>query len=142
MDKMNKKIIITSGYFNPLHVGHLECMRLAKGLGDHLIVIVNNDEQVKLKGSKFFMNENDRALIVSQICWVDSVLLSKDYKTGSVCNTLEYLGELYKDCDLVFAKGGDRYASEIPEATVCKAFNIKIVDGLGAKIRNSSEILE
>ena len=58
------KTVATSGYFDPLHVGHLECLELAKQLGDKLIVIVNSDLQAKLKKGKSFMNQEDRMKII------------------------------------------------------------------------------
>ena len=61
---MKNKAIIVSGYFNPLHKGHIEYFNIAKSLGDKLIVIVNNDHQRKIKGSKEFMLEDERLLIV------------------------------------------------------------------------------
>ena len=57
---MKKRLIIVSGYFNPLHAGHIEYFTLAKKFGDHLLVIVNNDTQRKLKGSKEFMLEKNK----------------------------------------------------------------------------------
>ena len=45
-----KKLVIASGYFNPLHKGHIEYLKRSKELGNSLIVIVNNDVQVGLKG--------------------------------------------------------------------------------------------
>ena len=57
------KTVAVSGYFNPVHVGHIRLFEEAKKLGDKLIVIVNNDEQVRLKGSALFMNEKDRVKI-------------------------------------------------------------------------------
>ena len=36
-----RKVVVFSGYFDPLHVGHLEGLELAKKLGDKLVVIVN-----------------------------------------------------------------------------------------------------
>ena len=124
--------IVTSGYFDPLHVGHIECLELAKELGDELIVIVNSDYQTKLKKGKSFMSEQDRMKIVSSLKCVDKVFLSID-KDKSICESLRYLNPD------IFAKGGDRTSDEIPEAVVCKEMNIKIVDGLGKKIRSSSE---
>ena len=127
------KIVATSGYFDPLHVGHLECLELAKNLGDKLIVIVNSDLQATLKKGKSFMNEKDRLKIVSALKCVDEVFLSID-KDKSQCESLRYLKPT------IFAKGGDRTSKEIPESKVCKELNIKIIDGLGAKIRSSSEL--
>ena len=127
------KVVVTSGYFDPLHVGHIECLELAKQLGGKLIVIVNNDLQAKLKKGKSFMAEEDRMKIVSSLKCVDEVFLSID-KDKTQCKTLSYLKPD------IFAKGGDRMSSEIPESKVCKNLGIQIVDGLGKKIRSSSKL--
>ena len=131
---MNKKnTVAVSGYFDPIHVGHLEYLELAKKIGDYLIVIVNNDFQVSLKKGKSFMNENDRVEIVSAIRCVDEVFLSID-EDSSVCKSLEHIKPD------IFANGGDRKLDEIPETKVMKKYNIKMVDGLGKKIRSSSDL--
>ena len=65
------KLVIASGYFNPLHRGHVSYLEEAKKLGDKLFVIVNNDIQVKLKGSKEFLDANERELIVKALRVVD-----------------------------------------------------------------------
>ena len=127
------KVVATSGYFDPLHVGHLECLELAKQLGDKLIVIVNSDLQAKLKKGKPFMKEEDRMKIVSALKCVDEVFLSID-KDKTQCESLKYLKPD------IFAKGGDRMSDEIPESKVCKELNIEIIDGLGQKIRSSSKL--
>ncbi|MAR30587.1 MAG: cytidyltransferase [Candidatus Marinimicrobia bacterium] len=127
------KIVATSGYFDPLHVGHLECLELAKQLGDKLIVIVNSDLQAKLKKGKSFMSESDRMKIVSALKCVDEVFLSID-KDKTQCKSLEYLKPN------IFAKGGDRLSNEIPESKTCHELGIEIIDGLGDKIRSSSDI--
>ena len=131
--KQDLIIVTTSGYFDPLHVGHLECLEMAKELGDRLIVIVNSDLQAKLKKGKSFMNENDRMKIVSALKCVDHVFLSID-KDKSQCESLRHI---QPD---IFAKGGDRMSDEIPESKVCKELGIDIVDGLGKKIRSSSDL--
>ena len=82
-----KKVAI-SGYFDPIHVGHLEYIELSKKLGDYLIVIVNNNKQCRLKKGKPFMDEKDRLTIVSSIKWVDEVFLSID-DDKTVCKSLE-----------------------------------------------------
>ena len=127
------KVVATSGYFDPLHVGHLECLEMAKKLGDKLIVIVNSDLQATLKKGKSFMNEQDRLKIVSALKCVDEVFLSID-KDKTQCESLRHLNPT------IFAKGGDRTSKEIPEAKVCKELDIQIIDGLGAKIRSSSKL--
>ena len=129
----NKIRVALSGYFDPIHIGHLEYLRMAKELGDSLVVIVNNNYQCKLKKGKHFMDENDRVEIVKALRFVDEVFLSVD-KDRTVCKSLE---EIKPD---VFANGGDRATSEVPETPVCKKFNIKMVDGLGDKIRSSSSL--
>ena len=135
------KIVITSGYFDPIHVGHLECLELARELGDKLVVIVNNDHQAALKKGRAFMPVQDRVKIVSALRCVDDVFLAID-TDASVCNSIEgvYNEHSSIDNEFIFAKGGDRMSSEIPEAQLCKRLNIKIVDGLGAKIRSSSDL--
>ena len=127
------KIVATSGYFDPLHIGHIECLELAKQLGDKLIVIVNNDLQAKLKKGKSFMKEEDRMRIVSALRCVDHVFLSID-KDKSQCESLRHINPD------IFAKGGDRMSNEIPESEVCKELGIQVIDGLGEKIRSSSDL--
>ena len=107
------KIVATSGYFDPLHIGHLECLELSKQLGDKLIVIVNSDLQAKLKKGKSFMKQKDRMKIISALKCVDEVFLSID-KDKSQCESLKYLKPD------IFAKGGDRMSDEIPEEKVCR----------------------
>jgi rfaE bifunctional protein nucleotidyltransferase chain/domain len=128
------KIVACSGYFNPLHKGHVEYLEKAKTLGDRLVVIVNSDYQRALKGSKEFMGEEERMMIVKALRCVDEVFLSVD-KDGTVCESIR---AVKPD---IFAKGGDRFSSEIPEAQVCRELGIEMVDGLGNKIQSSSWLL-
>ena len=125
-------VVSVSGYFDPLHVGHIEYFELSKKLGDKLIVIINNDIQAKLKKGKSFMNEKDRAKIISSLVCVDEVFISIDNDTTQ-CKSLEFLKPN------IFTNGGDRNNDEIPEANICKKLNIQIIDGLGKKIRSSSD---
>lgn len=129
------KIVCASGYFNPLHKGHVEYLEKARELGDYLIVIVNSDEQRKLKGSKEFMHQDERMAIVGALRCVDEVFLSID-KDGTVCESIRAIKPH------VFAKGGDRFVGEIPEVKVCNELGIQIVDSLGEKIQSSSWLLK
>ena len=132
--KNNGKVkIAVSGYFDPIHVGHLEYLKTAKSLGDILVVIVNNNHQCVLKKGKFFMDENDRLEIVKAIKYVDEVVLSVD-QDKTVCKSLELIRPN------IFANGGDRSTDEVPETSVCKKYKIEMVDGLGEKIRSSSSL--
>ncbi len=133
--KKKPKVVAVSGYFNPLHVGHLEMMERAKKLGDKLVAIVNNDAQVKLKGSVPFMSQADRMKIVAALRWVDKVVLSVD-KDKTVCKSL---AKVRPD---VFANGGDRKSlNDVPEFGICQKLGIQMVDGLGRKIRASSKLI-
>lgn len=130
------KIIINSGYFDPIHEGHIECMYLAKELGNKLVIILNNDAQAVLKKGKPFMNQIVREKIVSALKPVDDVFVSID-NDSSVCKSIRAVFEKYKGNEIIFAKGGDRFFNEIPEQKVCDELGIKIVDGLGAKVNSS-----
>jgi len=126
-------IVAASGYFDPVHIGHIEYLTLAKSLGDKLIVIVNNEVQTIAKKGAEFMPLKERVEIIKALRCVDEVVISID-TDASVCKTLELIKPN------IFAKGGDRYTYEIPETPICQKLGIKIVDGLGAKIQSSSEL--
>ncbi|MDA9106644.1 adenylyltransferase/cytidyltransferase family protein [Flavobacteriaceae bacterium] len=127
------KTVAVSGYFDPIHVGHLEYLKLSKELGDRLVVIVNNNHQCVLKKGKPFMDEKDRVEIVKSLKVVDEVFLSIDMDK-TVCASLE---SIKPD---IFANGGDRSTEEVPESVICKKHNIQMTDGLGDKIRSSSDL--
>ncbi len=133
-------------YANPLHPGHIECLELSKERADELIVIVNSDHQAKLKrGTESFQDERFRMRVVAALKPVDRVVLATD-KDDSVCETLyALLTELKARPDvgeIIFTKGGDRFADEIPERAVLDAHGVKIVDGLGKKTHNSSSYVK
>ena len=129
------KIIVASGYFDPIHIGHIELLKKAKELGDKLIVIINNDGQTILKKGFAFMPHKERAKIITELACVDEVFISID-KDRTVCKSLAHLKPD------IFAKGGDRTSDEIPEAKTCKEHNIQIIDRLGEKIQSSSDLIK
>tara|TARA_B100000287_G_C20601080_1_gene768117 strand:+ start:737 stop:1156 length:420 start_codon:yes stop_codon:yes gene_type:complete len=138
---MKSGIIIVSGYFNPLHKGHIELFHKAKEKANMLFIIVNNDKQRILKGSKKFMNQEERMLILKELSITDEIFLSED-KDLTVCKTLEKLYDKYSsNHKLYFANGGDQNNDFIPESKICKKLGIKLIDGLGSKIQSSSWIL-
>ena len=139
---MIKTAVIVSGYFNPIHKGHLEYFTQAKLNGDFLFVIINSDRQRLLKGSKEFQDEQERLLIISSLKIVDKTILSID-TDRTVCETLRKIhadfGEKY---NLIFANGGDQNNKVIPEKKICNELKIKLIDGLGDKIQSSSWLLK
>lgn len=141
-----KRVIIVSGYFNPLHIGHIEYFSKARACGDELCVIVNNDVQRALKGSKPFMNEEERLCIVSNLRLVDYCILSVD-TDRTVCETIREIHNSYAPLwsdkiQLYFANGGDQTNETIPEREVCEELGIMLVDNLGDKIQSSSWLLK
>lgn len=139
---MKQKAIIVSGYFNPLHKGHLELFQKAKAKGDMLWVIVNSDFQRELKGSKPFMEENERFTIIKAIRYVDKAIISLD-KDKTQCATLAFLAnDQNKNFELYFANGGDQNNDSIPEVSICKKLGIGLIENLGDKIQSSSWLLK
>ena len=131
----NKKVVVVSGYFNPVHSGHLDLFFAAKALGDELVVILNSDEQVKIKGSNPFMDEQERARIVGAFKPVDRVFLSID-KDKTVCESLR---AVHPD---IFANGGDRKGeNDIPELVVCRELGIEMIFNVGGGKTQSSSWL-
>jgi cytidyltransferase-like protein len=132
-----KKIVVASGYFNPLHVGHVEYLEKSKEIGGDncvLVVIVNNDNQTRLKKGKVLISAKDRIKVVRAMECVDLVVESID-EDRTVCKTL---AALHPD---IFTNGGDQSNDSIPEAEVCKRLGIEMIDGLGAKVESSSDIV-
>ena len=131
----SKRIILTSGYYNPIHAGHIECLEMSKSHGDILVVIVNNDAQAILKKGKSFMPEKERMIIVNALRCVDYVFLSID-TDATVCKSLALIKPN------VFTKGGDRFSLEVPEARICFDMGIVLMDGMGSKIQSSSKLIQ
>jgi glycerol-3-phosphate cytidylyltransferase/D-beta-D-heptose 7-phosphate kinase/D-beta-D-heptose 1-phosphate adenosyltransferase len=127
--------VIVSGYFNPLHGGHLDMIEAAQELGDELIVVVNNDKQQILKKGKIILDEENRSRLMRALRGVDEVILSIDEDPTQI-RTLEMIAKKYAQDELVFANGGDRDSERvIPETEVCNRFGIKTVFGVGTHVR-------
>ncbi|MDG2146827.1 MAG: adenylyltransferase/cytidyltransferase family protein [Flavobacteriaceae bacterium] len=137
-----KKAIIVSGYFNPLHKGHIDYFKSAKGKADFLIVILNNDRQRALKRSKEFMLEDERAIILRELRVIDEVFISVD-TDKTVCKSIEKVNSIFsKKFKLFFGNGGDQNNKTSPEVPVCNRLGIELIDGLGSKIQSSSWLLK
>lgn len=129
------KVVIISGYFNPLHGGHLDMIEAAKKMGDRLVVVVNNDKQQLLKKGKIILDEDNRVRLIRALRDVDEAFLSIDEDPTQI-ETLKQLAHNYHGEELIFANGGDRHGErEIPETAVCKENNIALVFGVGTDVR-------
>jgi D-beta-D-heptose 7-phosphate kinase/D-beta-D-heptose 1-phosphate adenosyltransferase len=139
-----KTLVIASGYFNPVHKGHIDYLTQSKELGDKLFVIVNNDQQREMKGSKEFMNEDERKLVIDTLKPVDWAVVSIDKDNRQVDKSIEMIHMLYKDEfeNFIFTNGGDQTEQTIAEDVICRKLGIKMVFGLGDKIQSSSWLLK
>jgi cytidyltransferase-like protein len=140
------RVVVISGFFNPLHIGHIDYISAARNLGDFLIVIVNSDEQVKTKGSIPFMNEDDRLNIITNIKGVDRAVLAID-KDSSVCQTIrEEFKRLQNDPffeEMIFANGGDRKQGGVPEDILEEELGVRMFYNTGGdKVQSSSELIK
>lgn len=132
------KIVIESGYFNPLHGGHLDMIEAGKKIGDKLIMIVNNDEQQLLKKGKIILPIENRARVMRSIKGIDEVFESID-TDPTVIKTLEMIAKKYPDDELIFANGGDRDSEKaVPETEVCEKYHIKMLFGVGGNDKTDS----
>ena len=135
------KVVMVSGGFDPVHIGHVRLFNEAKKLGDYLIVVLNNDNWLELKKGKGFMSENERKEIIEAFMAVDEVVITghtPGTKDISICRELEIIKPD------IFANGGDRHGGNIPEYDLCEKLDIEMVFNVGAggKVRSSSELLK
>lgn len=129
--RSNMKVVIVSGFFNPLHGGHLDMIEAAARMGDRLVVIVNNDVQQVMKKDKIILPEENRARLMRALRDVDEVIIAID-QDSTVIRSLEAVAEKYPSDELIFANGGDRDSEKaISEAGVCREHNIEMVFGVG-----------
>ena len=142
MGKKSKKIIVAiSGGFDPLHVGHIQLLEEAKKLGDELVVILNNDNWLQKKKGFVFMPQQERKEILKALKWVDKVIITEHGLNPKDTSVNRELRKIKPD---IFANGGDRTKKNIPEVTICKEINCKMVFNVGkdGKIQSSSWLLE
>ena len=140
------RVVAISGFFNPLHIGHIDYISAARNLGDFLIVVVNSDKQVEIKGSVPFMDQDERLSIINNIKGVDRAVISID-DDGSVCETLRAeFNRLQNDPffdEMIFANGGDRKEGGVPEDILTDELGIRMAYYVGGeKTQSSSSLIE
>jgi len=135
-----KKVVAVSGGFDPIHIGHIRLFKAAKKLGGKLVVIINNDNWLKKKKGHIFMHQDERKEIIESIEGVDEVVITGHEPNPEDMGVSKELLKLKPD---IFANGGDRTPTNIPEAPACKAIKCEMVFsvGQGGKIQSSSWLL-
>jgi glycerol-3-phosphate cytidylyltransferase/D-beta-D-heptose 7-phosphate kinase/D-beta-D-heptose 1-phosphate adenosyltransferase len=131
---------VVSGYFNPLHPGHLDLFDAARAQTGYLVVIVNNDVQQVLKKGKVIQPEADRLRIVRSLRMVDDVLLAVEDGPG-MDGSFDLVRAAYPDSELVFCNGGDRTDLDtLPAEEVAAATrnDIRLVYGVGGFDKSDS----
>lgn len=132
---------MVSGGFDPVHIGHVRLFQEAKKLGDELIVVLNNDNWLKLKKGFVFMPEHERKEIIEAFEAVDRVVLSHHPKNTKDISVIEDIRSLRPH---IFAKGGDRHSGNIPEVEICNEVGCVIINdvGWGGKVQSSSGLVK
>lgn len=130
-------IVAVSGGFDPLHVGHVRLFQEAKKLGDKLVVILNNDNWLRKKKGYVFMHEDERKEMIKALAVVNEVVLTGH---GPDPENMSVSDELKKIKPRIFANGGNRTKSNIPEVAICNKIKCKLIFnvGQGGKIQSSS----
>jgi D-beta-D-heptose 7-phosphate kinase/D-beta-D-heptose 1-phosphate adenosyltransferase len=132
------KVVLVTGGFDPIHSGHIEYFKAAKELGDKLIVGVNSDGWLARKKGRAFMTINERVTVIENLKMVDGVILFND-DDNSAIEAIRNVKMLYPQAEIIFANGGDRTATNIPELSVK---DVIFVFGVGGtKKISSSELL-
>ena len=137
-----KTYYIVSGGFDPIHEGHIEMIKASAQASDGVIVLANSDAWLCRKKGKNFYSIKTRKIILENLKGVIDVLEFDD-SDNSASDGLRKVRAKYKDAHLVFANGGDRTKSNIPEEPVCAECGIDLAFGVGGdyKANSSSWIL-
>ena len=140
--KSGKKeiVVAVSGGFDPIHIGHVRLFSEAKKLGHKLVVILNNDHWLKKKKGYVFMPQKERKEVIEGLRAVDKVVLTShgpNPEDMSVCRELKRLKPH------IFANGGDRKKTNVPEVAVCREIGCEMVFnvGQGGKVQSSSWLI-
>ncbi|NJN19702.1 MAG: adenylyltransferase/cytidyltransferase family protein [Oscillochloris sp.] len=121
-----RRLVLTNGVFDLLHVGHVQYLEQARALGDCLFIALNSDESVRrLKGpSRPIVGQEDRATVLAALRWVNAVTIF-DQSTAEAVVT-----ELRPD---VYVKGADYAGADgtpdlqrLPEARIALSYGADV----------------
>lgn len=116
-----KRLAVTNGCFDLLHLGHVNYLEAARNLADALLVGVNADASVReLKGPQRPINpEADRAAVLASLQSVDGVCIFTE------CTAAKFLELAQPD---IYVKGGDQNRDTVP------AGELRVVEQCGGKV--------
>jgi D-beta-D-heptose 7-phosphate kinase/D-beta-D-heptose 1-phosphate adenosyltransferase len=137
---MLNRVVLVTGGFDPLHSGHIEYFRAARQLGTMLVVGVNSDAWLIRKKGQAFMPIKDRVAIIESLRMVGHCILFNDADNSAI-EAIRNVKMMYPNSQIIFANGGDRTATNIPEMLES---NVEFVFGVGGdfKLNSSSELLK
>jgi len=138
-------VVISSGYFDPIHPGHIDYLQSCRDIGDYHIVILNNDKQCIDKKMYFVMPAEARMIVLESIVFVDEVFISIDTEK-TICNSLKSIYDHLKtpneieDLNIIFANGGDRtyHSHSSEEEELCLDLGIQLIYGAGSNNKDYS----
>lgn len=142
-----KRVVLVTGGFDPLHSGHLAYFKAAKSLGDTLVVGINSDSWLKRKKGRSFYTWDERFQLIKNLEMVDYVIEFNDDENNSI-NAIKQATQTFPGAKIIFANGGDRTAENIPEMGLLDDIrykeNLEFVFSVGGdnKMNSSSWILE
>ena len=141
VSKKSKRVVMVSGGFDPVHIGHVRLFQEAKKLGDELVILLNNDNWLRLKKGYAFMPQHERKEIIEAFSVVDRVVLSSHKKNTKDISVVEDIKIIRPH---IFAKWGDRTYDNIPEVPICEELNCRMVFNLGkgGKVQSSSDLVK
>src|ERR1700690_2289632 len=129
--KSKKKVVMVSGGFDPVHIGHVRLFNEAKKLGDELVVVINNDNWKRQKRKHVFMPDHERKEIIEAFACVDKVIISKHPKNPKGPRGMSVSKELLKIKPHIFANGGDRNEEDARNPNSSLYYDIETCRNMG-----------
>jgi len=134
-------VVLISGAFDPLHVGHIKLIQDAKLYAREIVIALNSDEWLAHEKGKSFMPFDERKLIMENVKDVQWVF-GFDDADGTACNAIETMVKLYGNVNnkILFANGGNRNKTNVPEQDLCKKLGVELIWKIGGNTQIITEI--
>ena len=134
-------VVVLSGGFDPMHVGHLRMIQESAKMAQIVVVGVNSDEWLMRKKGDVFMPCEERLEMVQGTRGVAKAMEFDD-NDNSACDLLRRVRALWPNFKVAFANGGDRTSDNIPEIPVADELGVHLIWGVGGgKIQSSSDLV-